>query len=128
MVTICVDAMGGDSGTDVVLEGIAQALEADEQLQVLVAGDADVISAFCEEHERALPLVTTEVIGMGEHPSTAVHAKKDSSIVHGRHPGGGYHERRPSAGHQAPGAGHGHSRRLGTPNRDDRHGRQRRHP
>ena len=83
MVTICVDAMGGDSGTEVVLEGIAQALEADDQLQVLVAGDEAVITAFCEEHERALPLVTTEVIGMGEHPATAVRAKKDSSIVQG---------------------------------------------
>ena len=83
MVTICVDAMGGDSGSEVVLEGIAQALEADSELQVLVAGSDALVTPFCEQHERALPLVTSEVIEMGDHPAESVRAKKDSSIVRG---------------------------------------------
>ena len=35
MTTICVDVMGGDREPKVVLEGIAAALEADEDLVVL---------------------------------------------------------------------------------------------
>lgn len=81
--TICVDAMGGDEPPEVVLEGISQALAQDPQLKVLVAGDEGVVAPFCDAHERAVPLVTTEVIGMGEHPAEAVRAKRDSSIVRG---------------------------------------------
>ena len=83
MVTICVDAMGGDTGPEVVLEGIAEALDADADLQVLVAGNDEVVTPFCQGHERALPLVTTEAIAMDEHPAQAVRAKRDSSIVRG---------------------------------------------
>jgi len=84
MVTVCVDAMGGDEKPQVVLDGITAALEADEDLCVLVAGDEDVVVPYCEAHEgRARALVTTEVIGMGEHPAEAVRKKKDSSIVRG---------------------------------------------
>lgn len=83
MVTICVDAMGGDREPRVVLEGIRQALLADGDLRVLVAGNEDVISPFCNENERAIPLVTTQVIGMDEHPAKAIRAKRDSSIVRG---------------------------------------------
>ena len=81
--TVCVDAMGGDERPEVVLEGIAQALAADSDLTVLVAGDEDVVVPFCASHDRARALVTTEVIGMGEHPTDAVRSKRDSSIVQG---------------------------------------------
>ena len=83
MITVCVDAMGGDESPEVVCEGIAQALAADTDLKVLVAGNDEVVTPFCEAHERAEALVTTEVIGMGEHPAEAVRKKKDSSIVRG---------------------------------------------
>ncbi len=82
--TICVDAMGGDEKPEVVLEGIALALEKDPELNVLVAGAEDKVVPFCEKWEgRARPLVTTEVIEMGDHPAKAIRAKKDSSIVRG---------------------------------------------
>ena len=83
MITICVDAMGGDVEPSVVLEGIAAALEADHDLQVLVAGDEDVVKPFCDAHDRAIPLMTTETIEMEEHPTEAVRTKHDSSIVRG---------------------------------------------
>ena len=83
MVTICVDAMGGDELPEVVLEGIAAALEADEDLSVLVAGPEDVVCPFAAEHARAMPLIASEVIAMDEHPAEAVRKKKDSSIVKG---------------------------------------------
>lgn len=81
MITVCVDAMGGDEPSEVVCEGIALALEADKDLRVLVAGNEEVVVPFCNKHESAVPLVTTEVIGMEEHPAQAVRKKKDSSIV-----------------------------------------------
>lgn len=83
MTTICVDAMGGDEKPEVVLEGISQALAADQDLTVLVAGDEGVVVPFCDRTERAKALVTTEVIGMAEHPAEAVRSKRDSSIVRG---------------------------------------------
>ena len=83
MTTICIDAMGGDREPEVVLEGIAAALEADGELSVLVAGNEDVVVPFCAKHERARALVTTQTIEMDEHPTEAIRAKKDSSIVRG---------------------------------------------
>lgn len=83
MVTVCVDAMGGDEPPEVVLKGIEAALAADEDLTVLVAGTEEVVEPFCAGRERARALVTTEVIGMDEHPAEAVRAKRDSSIVRG---------------------------------------------
>lgn len=83
MTTICIDAMGGDCEPEVVLGGVAAALEADGELGVLVAGNEDVVVPFCAKHERARALVTTQTIEMGEHPTEAIRAKKDSSIVRG---------------------------------------------
>ena len=83
MVTVCVDAMGGDESPELVCEGIAKALAEDADLSVLVAGDESVVVPFCEKTERAVPLITTETIGMAEHPAEAVRKKKDSSIVRG---------------------------------------------
>ena len=83
MTRVCVDAMGGDETPQVVCEGIALALENDSTLEVLVAGVEEVVVPFCESHDRAMPLVATEVIGMDEHPAEAVRKKKDSSIVRG---------------------------------------------
>ena len=48
--TICVDARGGDERPEVVLEGIAAALAADPELEVLVAGDEGVVGPFTESH------------------------------------------------------------------------------
>ena len=83
MTRVCVDAMGGDEEPKVVLEGISAALAADEGLEVLVAGNEDVVVPFCADNPRAEALVTTEVIGMAEHPTQAVRRKRDSSIVRG---------------------------------------------
>ena len=81
MTTICVDVMGADKEPAVLLEGVAQALADDSDLEVLVAGDADVVESFAAAHDRARALVTTQVITMSEHPANAVRQKKDASIV-----------------------------------------------
>lgn len=82
-VIITVDAMGGDNGPEVVLDGTAQALTADPNLEVILCGPAEVVEPFAATHERCTAQATTEVIEMGEHPAKAVRSKKDSSIVVG---------------------------------------------
>lgn len=78
---IVVDAMGGDDAPEVVLEGVTLALAADPGLRVLLVGPEDVVRPAASD--RCEPRVATEIIGMGEHPATAVRGKKDSSIVVG---------------------------------------------
>lgn len=83
LVTVAVDAMGGDNAPSVVLNGVEKALFADSQLHVMLLGSEDVVVPFCAHHSRCTPVVCTEVIAMGEHPAEAVRQKKDSSIVRG---------------------------------------------
>jgi len=82
--TIAVDAVGGDFAPGEILAGIARVLAADPALNVIITGPAEVVDEFASAHPgrvRAVP--TTEIIGMDEHPATAVRTKKDSSIVVG---------------------------------------------
>ena len=82
-IKVVVDALGGDDAPQVVLDGVAQALEAAEDIEVILTGPADVIEPFAASHERVSAHATTEFIDMGEHPAEAVRKKKDSSIVVG---------------------------------------------
>ncbi len=83
-VRIAVDAVGGDFAPGEILEGVAQALSRDSELHVILTGPADVVEPFSAAHPgRVTAVPTTEIIGMDEHPATAVRSKKDSSIVVG---------------------------------------------
>lgn len=84
-ITIAVDAVGGDFAPTEVLEGVKVALVADPALRVVLCGPAEVVETFdaATGGDRVEAVVTTEVIGMDEHPAAAVRAKKDSSIVVG---------------------------------------------
>lgn len=82
-VTIAVDALSGDNAPGVVLDGVEQALAADEDLTVILCGPDEVVSPFAAAHDRCVAQATTEAISMGEHPAQAVRKKKDSSIVVG---------------------------------------------
>lgn len=82
-VTIAVDALGGDNAPGVVLDGVEQALAADQDLTVILCGPDEVVSPFAAVHDRCVAQATTEAISMGEHPAQAVRKKKDSSIVVG---------------------------------------------
>lgn len=82
-VTIAVDALGGDNAPGVVLDGVEQALAADQDLTVILCGPDEIVSPFAAAHDRCVAQATTEAISMGEHPAQAVRKKKDSSIVVG---------------------------------------------
>ncbi len=82
-VVVAVDAMGGDHAPAAVLEGVADALANDSDLEVIITGDANVVESFADSHTRCTAVVTTETILMDDHPASAVRTKKDSSIVVG---------------------------------------------
>lgn len=82
-VCVCVDAMGGDEEPRVVLNGIEAALASDAELEVLVSGPDEVVTPFCDRHDRARALIAPEVIEMSDDPIAAVMKKRRSSIVLG---------------------------------------------
>ena len=82
-IKLVVDAMGGDSAPDVVLEGVSLALAENPNLVVYLCGTPDVVESFAASHDRCIAYPATEVIEMGDHPVDAVKSKKDSSIVVG---------------------------------------------
>lgn len=82
-IVVAVDAVGGDKGSDVVIEGTLAALEQDAGLSVILVGPEDVVVPAAQRHERIEACVATEAIAMDEHPAQAVRKKKDSSIVVG---------------------------------------------
>jgi len=84
LVTVAVDAVGGDSAPAAILAGITLALAEDPSLRVLLTGPAEVVESFASSsHGRVEAIPTTQVIEMDEHPANAVRSKKDSSIVVG---------------------------------------------
>lgn len=83
LLSIAVDALGGDHAPDVVLEGVTLALAEDDELKVQLVGPSDLVQAYAAPFDRVEPVVATEVIAMDEHPAAAVRTKRDSSIVVG---------------------------------------------
>src|SRR4029077_5504596 len=84
MLTIAVDAMGGDNAPKREVEGAIQAAE-EFQIGVILVGLEDVIRAELALHPRAsgLPLEVnhaSELLTMDDSAAKAVRAKKDSSI------------------------------------------------
>lgn len=82
-VRVVVDAMGGDRAPEEILSGVSAALAADPEVEILLTGPDEVVSAFSAAHDRVTAVPTTQVIAMHEHPANAVRAKSDSSIVVG---------------------------------------------
>lgn len=80
MPTICVDVMGSDQGPSVVLEGVERALAKDAELVVLLAGSDEEVTPFAEKHDRVRTVVSSEVIGMDEHPANAVRQKRMQAL------------------------------------------------
>lgn len=82
-VVIAVDAVGGDLGSSVMLEGVAAALAHDKDLEIILCGQPMSLSLLLKSRSVDTAQVATESIAMDEHPAQAVRKKKDSSIVVG---------------------------------------------
>ncbi|RVU98269.1 phosphate acyltransferase PlsX [Coriobacteriales bacterium OH1046] len=81
MIKICVDVMGSDKDPRELMSGLAEALAADSDLELLVVGDEGIVVPFADPLDRVEALISKSVITMDEHPADAVRKKKDSSIV-----------------------------------------------
>ena len=84
-VRISLDAMGGDSGADIVIAGAALALERHPALRFVMAGDEAVVRPLLDKHPRlaaATELRHAEIsIGMDDKPSQAVRAGRWKSSM-----------------------------------------------
>jgi phosphate acyltransferase len=84
MLTIAVDAMGGDHAPKSEVEGAIQAA-AELQVKVILVGQEDVVRAELAAHPEAegLPIGVhhaSEIITMEDSAARAVRSKKDSSV------------------------------------------------
>ncbi|MCL2024620.1 MAG: phosphate acyltransferase PlsX [Coriobacteriia bacterium] len=79
---VVVDVMGGDNAPDVVVEGIRSACAQDPDVRIIATGTSEALKPLAGL-EQVRCVEASEVIGMDEHPTQAIRAKKDSSIVVG---------------------------------------------
>ncbi len=81
--TLSVDAMGGDSGPEAVVAGIAKFLRKEPDARVILHGPRKKLSKLIEKRkisDRVEVRRAREVIEMGDKPSTALRRRKGSSM------------------------------------------------
>ena len=86
MITIAVDAMGGDNAPSAIVEGALLAAAQNPEIRLVLVGRENDIRAELDKHpahSRVFVLNASEVIDMHETPTTAIRRKKDSSLVVG---------------------------------------------
>ncbi|HHW98014.1 MAG TPA: phosphate acyltransferase PlsX [Firmicutes bacterium] len=86
MLRIAIDAMGGDHAPDEIVVGTISALQANEQLSVLLVGPTERLEELLAPvdariRQRITIVHASEVITNDEAPAMAVRRKKDASIV-----------------------------------------------
>ena len=85
LVKVAVDAMGGDNAPAEIIQGVAEALKASTEVQVLLVGREEILreelaKVSCPQ-ERLEIIPASEVITTAEPPVQAIRSKKDSSMV-----------------------------------------------
>lgn len=85
MITIAVDAMGGDRAPEAIVEGVAHLSLERAQIQTLLCGDeariAQVLARTRHDAERIRIVHASEAVGMHESPREALERKPDASIA-----------------------------------------------
>ncbi len=85
MVSIVVDAMGGDRGPDVIVPGALRAMTAHSQLNILLVGQENLVKKAlgrkARKYSGRIQIVhAEEVVAMNESPASALRNKKNSSM------------------------------------------------
>ncbi|MEN8106850.1 MAG: phosphate acyltransferase PlsX [Pseudomonadota bacterium] len=85
MVTVALDAMGGDIGPDVVVPAALTALREHNDLSIILVGDEAVLQRSLGQHQAASHARlkirhASQVVEMDDLPSHAMRNKKDSSM------------------------------------------------
>jgi len=85
MITVAVDAMGGDNAPSEIIKGALLAIQEKNDIKVALTGDENVIAGVLAEYNydknRIMVVHAPEVISNNEAPVMAIRKKKDSSIV-----------------------------------------------
>lgn len=85
-VVVALDAMGGDHAPEQIVQGAVNAVQGTDEIKVILVGQEERIReelySKCQYDGSAIEIVNaTEVIDMGDVPTTAIRNKKDSSLV-----------------------------------------------
>ena len=87
IITIALDAMGGDNAPVNDVAGAVKTVRETEHINVILVGQQDIVEKELKKHTYNTSRISvhhcTEVIGMHESPTEAVKKKPDSSIVIG---------------------------------------------
>lgn len=87
MIHIYLDAMGGDNAPQSTVEGAIEALRADKELKITLAGDLQKVEPLlkdCDDVKERIALEhTSQIITNHDAPVMAVRQMKDSAIVKG---------------------------------------------
>lgn len=78
---ISIDAMGGDNAPHEIIKGVYEALQAYDDIEILLYGDEQKIAPLVTAHERLQVIHTDEVIEGTDEPVRAIRRKKNSSMV-----------------------------------------------
>ena len=85
LVTVALDAMGGDNSPSEIVKGGVEAVNASKEVKVLMVGDEQKIqeelAKYTYDKERIEIVPTTEIISNNEPPVQAIRNKTESSIV-----------------------------------------------
>lgn len=85
ILTVALDAMGGDYGPSETVPAAAQALSCLSQLEIILVGDKHLLAPYLEQysllsHPRLRIEHTTQVVLMDDRPVIALRSKTDSSM------------------------------------------------
>lgn len=78
---LAVDGMGGDHAPKAIIEGVFQALELSQDLEVLLYGHQEKMQPYLKEHPRLKVIHCEDIIEGTDEPVRAVRRKKDASMV-----------------------------------------------
>ncbi len=78
---LAVDGMGGDNAPQAIIDGVYQALEASNDLEILLYGQKEKMQPFLNDLSRITVIDCKEIIEGTDEPVRAVRRKKDASMV-----------------------------------------------
>ena len=81
MITIAIDAMGGDNAPKAIVDGANLAIKTFNDIQINLYGDSESIEQYLVKDERIKVIHTTEIVTGEDEPVRAIRRKKDSSMV-----------------------------------------------
>lgn len=81
MKRIAIDAMGGDNAPKAIVEGVNQALDLYDDIEIQLYGNEEKIRSYLTKTDRVSIIHTDEKINSDDEPAKAIRQKKQASMV-----------------------------------------------